>query len=359
MEVATASNGTLSHTMRKAYRYRVHCPIIRRNYGQSSQEMTDIDMECEHTPFIFRGESILFFKLEKLMYDNAIESMTKIKQHYHGKDIEYYVPISYIEEPEQKSHIYHKFEESDNESFHQKYDSSMIYIMNDNTEFHKLRPKYEKLRDFTDTDIKQMMYGVINPETKYTTLFKNPVFGKKNMITFDFGSYKQITHIETFGRYPKWTTPYQYMKTHNLTIPRYIKKQIQDIGICISDEPQCYVKKYEIQYRDVRGKWISLGIYDGNHDIISGRLHQLDVYTRYLRIIPIDFRGKIPSMEILIFGKQSEENNISKNDVNVIKYTVFVNEKFVPDGFGCTKYEFSQKKHQHKLTTKQYLNEYL
>jgi hypothetical protein len=72
-------------------------------------------------------------------------------------------------------------------------------------------------------------------------------------------------------------------------------------------------------------------------------------------------------MEIVIFGKQAEaEEDISKNDDHVIKYTVFVNTKFVPDGFGCTKFDsmfFKNdsilKKHSRKLTTKQYLDEYL
>ena len=366
MDQAFVSTMPSSHTMRKTYRYRVRCPIIKRNYGQSVTEMTEVDMECGYNPFIFRGVSIPFYKLEKMINDNALESMTKIKQYYHGKHIEYSVPISYIEEPKLTENTYPIFEETEYESslMHQKYDTSMIYIMNDTSEFYKLRPKHEKLRQFAETDTTQIMYGVINPETKYTTLFKNPVFGQKNMITFDFGSYKQITHIETFGRYPKWTTSNQYMKTNNISISRHIKKQIRDIGICISAEPYCYVKKYEVQYRNIQGKWESLGIFDGNQDISTSRLHQLDVYTRYLRVIPIDFRGKIPSMEILIYGKQAEEKDISKSDTSVIKYTVFVNTKVVPDGFGRIKNDFpgyysSQKKYSHKLTTKQYLNEYL
>ena len=342
-----------SHTMRKPYPYRfvrpnrLDCPLITRKYGQSLKDATDIDME--YLPLL-KGETVSFFKFEKLMTEHAIHSRTKTKQGYFGKDIEYSVPVAYKDVETITS------KEKDENA-----DPSMIYIMDDNMELYKLRPKYEKVRQFMEPDINLMMYGVINPETKYTTLFKNPIYGEKNMITFDFGSYKQITHIETFGRYPKWNTYKNLMKPDRTAIPYYTPKQLQklDIGICNSTDPYYYVKKYEIQYYDVHQQWISLGIFDGNQDVMLGRMHQIDVYTRFLRVIPIEYRGKIPSMEILVFGKQQEKMDISKEDVKVIKYTVSMNTKLVPDGFGCTRTKIIYKLKKHsKTTTKQYLDEY-
>jgi hypothetical protein len=357
------STHTDSHTMRRTWHYSDH-PTIRR-MDDSTTKMTDVDMK-HYDRLNIKGE-LPFFKLEEDINENSIDKMTKEKPVYHGKSIEYSVPVSYVEQSEKIPNDYFLCQtmEERTSSFEKShtYDDSMIYLIN-GTQIRELRQKTTPIRDNLEKDTTSIMYGVINPETKNTSLYKNPIIGTKNMITFDFGSYKEITHIETFGRYPSWISFSKYFKKQdtpvfNKSVFKLSKSKVANIGICTSDDPFYYVKKYEVQYRDVFGKWRSVGTFTGNYDIISGRLQQVNVYTRFLRIIPIDYCGKIPSMEIIIFGKQKETLDVSKNDTSFIKYNVFIPTKYAPDGFGMRQWEKkSSRVHYKKLTTKQYLDEF-
>jgi len=301
-----------------------------------------------------------FYLIEEQLSQHAVR--TVVKQGYAGKIIEYWVPATHIN----PSNIWCNMSEVSivNDD---KYDPTQIYqmIKNDTTPvLHKLRSISQEPRKFDD-DTKQLAYGVINPETKHSTLFprKHIVYGSNDVITFDFGEFMTISHIETFGRYPKHVSYKEFSKsTLAKCFNNFRVNSVNDLlRVCVSEDPQQYVKKFDVKYRDKTGKWISLGIHTGNQDISCGKLNRVDVYTRYLRIIPIDFRGVDPSMEIIIYGPTSHLPEPQCAKTLLVKY--IVKEKctrYIPDGcIGCI-YSYRCKYcHTHRFVEKHNTKDYL
>ncbi len=362
---------TLRHNGHRYSRMRdEHVQSIIHRQPTWENVATTIDMKLmDKHPEFMKGKHIPFYLIEDQLVSRAVR--TAVKQGYTGKISEYWLPATYINAPSQQfSKRTNMSAEAPVEDI--EYDPTQIYqVTNDvicNTHhtmpvFHKLRSLSQEPRTFDD-GTKQLAYGVINPETKHTTLFygKHIVHGANDVITFDFGDYVTISHIETFGRYPKHVSYKEFSKVSPDNIRHTSTKLFNNVRVCLSNDPQQYVKKFEVKYRDKTGKWISIGIHMGNHNISCGKLNRVDVYTRYLRIIPIDFRGVDPSMEIMIYGPGSHlaDPQYAKSPSTLVKY--IVKEKcprYIPDGCihnyrpceGCRAHRFPIKKHN----TKEYL----
>ena len=327
------------------YFKHLHSPFSKKMFILSDTSFTDIPDFDKYPIWQLMSEQLPFYKLENVIKEQAI---TLVKQGYRGKYIECYIPIANVisnqysdEENQYKKNIIHN--------------QCMIYMAPSKTRrvyiplvpfdygygrkslpSHQICRVLEDVRQFSGNEITKISHGLINIYREFGRFFTDryPQYGH-NKIIFNFGSFKQITHIETYGNYPHW-------------------ENINGYATCTEENPFYYVKKYEIHYK--KGKnWISAGIYTGNNDILNGNLHQVDIFTQYIRITPIEFHGG-PSMEILIFGKQSE----NVKNIEFKKYMVHIPTKYVPDGriYRNTDYTGKYNKNRNKKQTKYYLDEY-
>jgi hypothetical protein len=136
----------------------------------------------------------------------------------------------------------------------------------------------------------------------------------------DLGVPQYINHIVTFGKYPVK----RIFPKHKNKISYSNKNYIYVIDDITNDS---YVKKFTILYKDIiTQKWIKYKDLDGNINSFTPKINEINIYTRYIRIKPIDFNNSksmivniyIPEIETNITGKEEKE----EDEYEIIEYTL-------------------------------------
>lgn len=192
---------------------------------------------------------------------------------------------------------------------------------------------------------------------------------KENMIKsqryyqIDLKSYQYIKYIVTFGKYP-YTIIFPRRKINNNHFYCDINKPHIKI---LNYDIDSYVKKYSISYKDKNtNKWIHYKEFDGNNKSYEEKINEIDIYTRYIRIVPIEY---IEAKDMII---HIYSNNIIKNekkeeddDIEIVSYTLIPsNNDKVNDGYGyrcySPDYHYQQyNKTERKKQIKNMLNDML
>lgn len=218
----------------------------------------------------------------------------------------------------------------------------------------------------TGPTIKRVGYGFYNPEPgsyyNYDGIScrTNCVREKNGFIEFHFEVSLTITHIGTLGRYPRTRYFPKNVGRHR----RKSNKHKSSIMVCTAENPLMFVTSYEVYYKNSEGKWAFFGLFEGNEDIQTEKINELNITTRGLKIKPINYTGSDPAMRIALYVEESEKSRIKKA-TETIDFTITHSRhsSLVPDGkqlnsnaCGCYKCSYGHKRNQ--TTTTQILKEH-
>jgi hypothetical protein len=150
----------------------------------------------------------------------------------------------------------------------------------------------------------------------------------------DIGEVKHIQTIVTFGKYPcKRPFPKIKGKYDNY----YYDTNKPYVNVVENINNDSYVKKYSVSYKDSQTqKWVSYKELDGNINSYTPKINPVDIYSRYIRIKPLEF-VKNKSMIIYIYvSKNTNKNNYDSEDEEFVSYTLVPpnNKQPIYDGHG-------------------------
>ena len=105
----------------------------------------------------------------------------------------------------------------------------------------------------------------------------------------DLGQNKLVTHVGTMGK------PFN--------VDRFYPPDDTEVDIFfITEQEKHWLTEYEVQIRgDRETKWTSLGIFAGNVNRTTERVHPVDCVARYYRFIPKEFVGS-QSFQVALFS---------------------------------------------------------
>jgi hypothetical protein len=150
----------------------------------------------------------------------------------------------------------------------------------------------------------------------------------------DLCSIKHIQSIVSFGKYPsKRAFPrrkYNYNSYYCDTNKPYV-----NVVEVINDDS--FVTKYSVAYKDSQTqKWVYYNEYEGNINSYTAKINPVDIYSRYIRIKPLQF-VKTKSMMIYVYvSKNTHKNEYDSEDEEVVRYTLIPSNhtQLRYDGYG-------------------------
>jgi hypothetical protein len=152
----------------------------------------------------------------------------------------------------------------------------------------------------------------------------------------DLGDPKHIQTIVTFGKYPSYRAfprrKYNYNSYYCDTNKPYVN--VVDI---VNDDS--YVTNYSVAYKDSQTqKWVHYNEFEGNVNSYTAKINPVDIYSRYIRIKPLEF-VKTKSMIIYVYVSKNTNKNEDKSedeDEEVVSYTLVPsnNKQIRYDGYG-------------------------
>jgi hypothetical protein len=152
----------------------------------------------------------------------------------------------------------------------------------------------------------------------------------------ELGDPKHIQTIVTFGKYPSYRAfprrKYNYNSYYCDTNKPYVN--VVDI---VNDDS--YVTNYSVAYKDSQTqKWVHYNEFEGNVNSYTAKINPVDIYSRYIRIKPLEF-VKTKSMIIYVYVSKNTNKNEDKSedeDEEVVSYTLVPsnNKQIRYDGYG-------------------------
>ena len=150
----------------------------------------------------------------------------------------------------------------------------------------------------------------------------------------DLGSLKHIQSIVTFGKYPS-KRPFPKRKGPYKTYYYDTSKPYVNVVDVINDDS--YVTNYSVAYKDSHTqKWVHYNEFEGNINSYTPKINLVDIYSRYVRIKPLQF-VKTKSMIIYVYvSKNKYKNEYDSEDEEVVSYTLVppIDKKLRCDGYG-------------------------
>ena len=220
------------------------------------------------------------------------------------------------------------------------YDPNYIYIFNGND-------------DDTEGTLKKYCNLQWNePQIDNLKMFCKKVFiekkKKKKLINsnencyyeIDFGKFVNILNIATFGKYPNKRIFPKRKSNYNYYYYDTNKPYIYILDNIYNDS---YVKKYSVYYKDsLTHKWIYYKDFDANTNSYTVKINSVDIYTRFIRIKPIDY---VISKSMIIYFydsniKLNKNSDSDSDDEEILKYTLTPpnNNNYRHDGYGYYRY---------------------
>lgn len=200
----------------------------------------------------------------------------------------------------------------------------------------------------------QMVLGPID-ESKLNRIaaapFRMTRRKREQSLEIDLKRVCNLTHIGTLGGYPinlKSFPDYHndifYRNNHAYKGRGQKNRRYPQITIVEDERELSWVTRYKLEYRDtMTGKWFQYeNSFVGNHDVSTEQRHKISLIARYLRITPLEYRGR-KSMRILIYGEGARQAISSEEpEVKTICYTItpssalWMNDNGERGGGGCT-----------------------
>lgn len=161
--------------------------------------------------------------------------------------------------------------------------------------------------------------------------YGRPITDTNTSIFVDFKSPQMITHIGTFGKSPDyrtWHSKYQFAKYQRYKVKKSRLSRCKGSIAVVTQHQYAYTTSFKIDYKDpTTHKWISIGIFDGNHNPFNMNIIELNehfnkengLYTKSLRITPIEYNLR-PSMRLQLFGTTCHQETIDEPEV--VEYTI-------------------------------------
>lgn len=150
----------------------------------------------------------------------------------------------------------------------------------------------------------------------------------------DLGSLKHIQSIVTFGKYPS-KRPFPKRKGPYKTYYYDTSKPYVNVIDVINDDS--YVTNYSVAYKDSHTqKWVHYNEFEGNINSYTPKINLVDIYSRYVRIKPLQF-VKTKSMIIYVYvSKNKYKNEYDSEDEEVVSYTLVppIDKTLRCDGYG-------------------------
>ena len=150
----------------------------------------------------------------------------------------------------------------------------------------------------------------------------------------DLGSLKHIQSIVTFGKYPS-KRPFPKRKGPYKTYYYDTSKPYVNVVDVINDDS--YVTNYSVAYKDSHTqKWVHYNEFEGNINSYTPKINLVDIYSRYVRIKPLQF-VKTKSMIIYVYvSKNKYKNEYDSEDEEVVSYTLVppIDKTLRCDGYG-------------------------
>jgi len=100
-----------------------------------------------------------------------------------------------------------------------------------------------------------------------------------------------------------------------------------------------YVTNYSVAYKDSQTqKWVHYNEFEGNVNSYTAKINPVDIYSRYIRIKPLEF-VKTKSMIIYVYVSKNTnktEHESEDEDEEVVSYTLVPsnNKQIRYDGYG-------------------------
>ena len=150
----------------------------------------------------------------------------------------------------------------------------------------------------------------------------------------DLGSIKHIQSIVTFGKYPD-KRPFPKRKGPHKTYYYDTSKPYVNVVEVINDDS--YVTNYSVAYKDSQTqKWVQYNELEGNINSYTPKINSVNIYSRYIRIKPLQF-VKTKSMIIYVYVSKNKYNNeYDSEDEEVVSYTLVppIDKQLRCDGYG-------------------------
>ena len=154
----------------------------------------------------------------------------------------------------------------------------------------------------------------------------------------DLGSVKHIQSIVTFGKYPN-KRPFPKRKGAYKTYYYDTSKPYVNVVEVINDDS--YVTNYSVAYKDSQTQqWMQYKELEGNVNSYTPKINPVDIYSRYIRIKPLQF-VKTKSMIIYVYvSKNTHNNEYDSEDEEVVSYTLVppIDKQLRCDGYGDSCY---------------------
>ena len=150
----------------------------------------------------------------------------------------------------------------------------------------------------------------------------------------DLGYVKHIQSIVTFGKYPS-KRPFPKRKGPYKTYYYDTSKPYVNVVDVINDDS--YVTNYSVAYKDSHTqKWVHYNEFEGNINSYTPKINLVDIYSRYVRIKPLQL-VKTKSMIIYVYvSKNKYKNEYDSEDEEVVSYTLVppIDKQLRCDGYG-------------------------
>ena len=122
----------------------------------------------------------------------------------------------------------------------------------------------------------------------------------------DLGDPKHIQTIVTFGKYPS-NRPFPRRKDNYNSYYYDTNKPYVNVVDIVNDDS--YVTNYSVAYKDSQTqKWVHYNEFEGNVNSYTAKINPVDIYSRYIRIKPLEF-VKTKSMIIYVYVSKNTNKN--------------------------------------------------
>ena len=195
------------------------------------------------------------------------------------------------------------------------------------------------LNEWNSPEIENMKVISKNTFIKKKIKNKKLVQPKECYHDIDLGSVQHIQYIVTFGKYPNKRV---FPKRKSKYGYSYIDKSKPYVYVLENPANDSYVKKFSVSYKDIiTNKWISYKELDGNQNSHTPKINNVDVYTRYIRIKPLEYvKSKSMIIYLYSFDKKNDSKEINNIDdeeeEELVKYTLIppITNNIRNDGYG-------------------------
>ena len=196
---------------------------------------------------------------------------------------------------------------------------------------------------------------------EYNERFKNPY------IELDLGHARNISHIVMKGpfvpttHFPKHLKKIKRRRAINYRSNVWDKPRNGYVRIISNNDNISWVSSYSVKYRDtLTGRWKPYeGVFSGNCNAFDSAITEVDIYSRHIRITPIDYTGK-KVMQVKIYGP-SNGNNEDKEIIQTVTYNVTPQNCASTrcDGFNSGRHGSFYDRYRSKNAKKTYLKRFL